>query len=286
MLLSALVGQYETETARGLTGRRARMPWSRHRLVRRLKWRIAACSFALIGLLQIAAWWDGAQSRKSPSGDPATAPPPIWIEIVHPAEIFRLDAPDFAELSRSYKSWQHRTGGGRQDILEFGRADDAVPKFRLVIYRPGNEPVLQQSFFVELARRAAETGRAITRLTQPGAMATKFGDFEVAELGLAHGGGPARECLGFRFAATAPDLRVAGFACGAAPSFMTKARLACLIDRLELAPSPEDEKLIWFFAAHETTGASPCQGPAPIQTAGRAAGEQAAALGLRGVGAE
>ena len=103
--------------------------------------------------------------------------------------------------------------------------------------------------------RAAETGLAITPLAQPGAMHTKFGDFEVAVLGLAQGDGSARECLGFRFAATAPDLRIAGFACGAekpAPSLLTKAQLACLIDTLELAAPPEDERLIWFFAAHET----------------------------------
>src|SRR5262249_9432149 len=163
---------------------------------------------------QIAAWWDGAPSRKSPSDDPATAPVPIWTEILRPAEVFRLDAPIFRGQTRSYyRAMQHRTGGGRQDILEFGSAEDTATKFPVVVYRPGSETVPQQSFFVELARRVAETGLAITRLTRPVAMATKFGDFEVSELGLAQGGGPARECLGFRFNATAPDLRIAGFAC-------------------------------------------------------------------------
>jgi hypothetical protein len=59
-----------------------------------------------------------------------------------------------------------------------------------------------------------------------------------------------------------------------------------LIDRLELAAPPDDEELIWFFAAHETTGISPGEGLAPIQRAGRAAGKQTAALGLRGIGSE
>ncbi len=163
----------------------------------------------MVCLVQLAAWWDGAQPRTSL----ATAPLPIWTEILGPAEVFRLDAPVFGEETRSgYRAMQHRTGGGRQDILELGGAKDAAPKFRLVIYRPGSETVPKQSFFVELARRAAESGQAITRLTQPGAMATKFGDFEVAELGLAQGGRPAREFRGFRFSPTAPDLPIAGFA--------------------------------------------------------------------------
>ena len=50
---------------------------------------------------------------------------------------------------------------------------------RLVIYRPGKEAPPDQPFFVDLARRAAETGRAITRAAQPSAIVTKFGAFEV-----------------------------------------------------------------------------------------------------------
>ncbi len=166
--------------------------------------------------------------------------------------------------------------------MEFGRASDAPPTFRLAVYRPGSETWQQQPLFVELARRAAETGEAITRLTQPVSMPTKFGDFEVSELLLARGDGPPRQCLGFRFSATAPGLRIDGFACGAErPSPLTKSQLACLIDSLELVTPPDDGQLMWFFAAHETAGASPCHGPAP--RAGPAAGEQTAALGLRGV---
>jgi len=277
-----LVGRNETEAVRRSAGPRAPLSRSRPRLFRRWKWQIAACGFGLIGLLQVAAWWDKAVSRK-PAELPAAAPQPLWIGISRPPKIFHLDAGEFAGETR-HKTLRHRTGGGVQDIFEIGRAGEAAPAFRLIVYRRGGETFPQQSFFVELARRAAEAGQAITRLTQPVAMATKFGDFEVAELGLARGGGAAKECLGFRFAAAAPDLRIAGFACNASAPFLPpKTQLACLIDSLELVTPTEDEQLIWFFAAHETTGASPCQGPAPIQRTGRAGGETAA-LGLRGIG--
>jgi hypothetical protein len=79
---------------------------------------------------------------------------------------------------------------------------------------PGKEAPPDQPFFVDLARRAAETGRAITRAVRPSAIVTRFGAFEVAGLDLARGGTPATECLGFRFANAVPDLRITGFACG------------------------------------------------------------------------
>jgi hypothetical protein len=280
MVFPALVSRRETETIRGLTGGRLRLPWLWPRLPRS-NWRIAGCGFGLIGLFQIAAWLDGGEPFK-PAQVPAAAPPPAWIEISRPPEIFHLAALDGG--TPSYRALRHRTGGGRQDILEFGRAGDAPPEFRLAVYRPGSEMWQQQSLFVELARRAAETGEAITRLAQPVSMPTKFGDFEVSELLLARGDGPPRQCLGFRFSATAPGLRIDGFACGAErPSPPTESQLACLIDSLELVMPPDDEQLIWFFAAHETQDISPCHGPPPIQRAGPAAGGQTAALRLRGV---
>jgi hypothetical protein len=283
MVFPALVSRRETETIRGLTGGRLRLPWLWPRFIPRLNWRIAGCGFGLIGLLQIAAWLDGGEPRKL-AEVPAAAPPPAWIEISRPPEIFHLAAPEFAGGTPSYRALRHRTGGGRQDILEFRRTSDAAPAFRLAVYRPGSETWQQQSLFVELARRAAETGEAITHLTQPASMPTKFGDFEVSELLLARGDAPPRQCLGFRFSATAPGLRIDGFACGAErPSSPTKSQLACLIDSLELATPPEEEQLMWFFAAHDTASISPCQGTASIQRPGRAAGEQTVALGLRGV---
>lgn len=284
MLLSPQLSHGAAATVRRFMGGRARLFWSRPHLIRRSKWRFAACGFGLIGLLLISAWWDRAQSPQSPPEDQAAAPPPAWTEILRPAEVFRLDAPEFSGQPRSYLALRRRNGGGRKDILEFGGNGDAGAKFRIEIYRPGSETVANQPFFVELARGAAETGQAISHLTQPGAMATKFGDFEVSELLLARGGGPARECLGFRFAAAAPVLRIDGFACGAeGSSSLTQAQLACFIDSLELITPPDEEQLVWFFAAHEATGVSPCQDAAPLQRAGRATGKRTAAIELRDV---
>jgi hypothetical protein len=98
--------------------------------------------------------------------------------------------------------------------------------------------------------------------------------------------GPERrahnECLGFRFNATAPDLRIAGFACctgGTSAVLLIKPALGCLLDRLQLAPGSDDESLVWFFAAHETIGIPAFSDRAPEHRDGHFRGSQTAALG-------
>jgi len=134
----------------------------------------------------------------------------------------------------------------------------------LLFYQPGNEATPDSSFYVELARRAAETGRAIIRAEQPGEMATRFGAFEVARLDLARDSASPQECLGFRFANMEPNLRITGFACGGGAALVSpltsKAALACLIDQLDLAPATEDKGLIDFFAAHYAIRRPDCLG--------------------------
>lgn len=191
----------------------------------------------------------GAPLKTSPA-----APFPAWIEIPSPRQIFRLDTPEFAGAAKYYEARQHRTGGGRQDVFGFA-GPVGVPLVRLIIYRPGEETAPEASFFVDLARRAAETGRAIARATQPTAVATRFGAFEAADVTLAREGSSDRDCVGFRFANPTPDLRISGFACG---FLAPKLALACLINRISLATLVEDGDLIAFFGARPSRDASAC----------------------------
>ena len=137
---------------------------------------------------------------------------PAWIDIPSPTEIFRIETAEFAGQAKLYVARRHRTGGGRQDILTFGGSDEHAPLLNLLIYQPGTEALPDSSFYVDLARRAAESGRAIIRAEQPVEMATRFGDFEVARLDLDRDKASPQGCFGFRFAA--PKLRITGFACG------------------------------------------------------------------------
>ena len=165
--------------------------------------------------------------------------------------------------AKRYVARRHRTGGGRQDILAYGGSDEQAPLLNLLIYQPGTEALPDSSFYVDLARRAAESGRAIIRAEQPVEMATRFGEFEVARFDLDRDKASPQGCFGFRFAA--PKLRIVGFACGGegfASAATSKAALTCLIDEIDLAPTVEDKTLIDFFAAHYALRSANCPGPA------------------------
>lgn len=230
---------------------------------------------ALSGLLYAVPKWNETWRSQLPSASPAAAPLPAWIEIPVPVDVFRLEAPEFAGDAARHLARRHRTGGGRQDIWEFGGSNENAPLLNLLIYRPGNEAPPDSPFYVELARRAAETGRAIIRAEQPAHMTTRFGAFEAARLGLARDGASIKDCIGFRFANAEPGFRITGFACGGgealASPLASTAALACLIDQIDLAPAADDKGLIDFFAAHYTLPSPVCSGreidPAPSPSA-------------------
>jgi len=224
---------------------------------------LAASGFASV-LAFLSATQDPAL-RDIGSATPPPPPLPAWIEISRAAQIFGLEAPELAKETKSYEARRHRTGGGRQDVLTFGGANGDAPRLRLTIYRVGEEIAPDAAFFVDLARRAAEMGRAITRAAQPTALTTRLGVFEAASLNLAQNDESDSACLGFRMINAAPKLRITGFACGGANLVATvasKSELACLIDRINLETS-DDSELIAFFAARDLNGDTACAGSRP-----------------------
>jgi hypothetical protein len=228
------------------------LPPSRAKRSRSVVFRLGLVSAA--GLACAAAIMGGALDRASTTGGAPTAlsaPPPAWIELATASETFRLDAPEFAKAPRVREARRHRTGGGRQDMWIFGDARGVSPFFRLVIYKVGDEIAPNATFFVDLARRAAEMGHAVARSTQPTSLATRFGNFEVADLNLIRAGAVETPCLGFRFADESPKLRITGFACGGdartGEKAMSRAALGCLIDRIVLDGQTDDRELDGLF---------------------------------------
>jgi hypothetical protein len=275
MRFAALTSMMETGQSLALQSgvqahsRNGAPPLPRAKRSGRFPWRLGMICLAASNLLYVFSEFKGTGQTRSPPPIAVAAPLPTWIEIPRPREIFRIEAPEFASDTKLYVARQHRTGGGRQDIWEFGGSNENAPLLNLLIYHPGSEAAPDSSFYVELARRAAETGRAIIRAEQPVEMATRFGAFEIARLGLERNGAAAKKCLGFRFANAEPKLRITGFACasGEAPAspltwpLTSKAALARLIDQIDLAPSAEDKGLIDFFAAHYAISSPNCPGP-------------------------
>lgn len=189
-------------------------------------------------------------SPTTPAGHSASEPVHAqWLEIVRPFSLFSLDAPFLNKAPHAYQARRHSTGGGRQDILTFGKFDQGAPFVRLDIYRFGAEPRMTASFFVDMARQAAESGAAIERAGLPGELTTRFGAFEAAELILAKGETRRGQCYGFRLSGSGDVVSMTGVACGSDERPLDMERLACLIDRVDLIAAGEDTALRAFFTA-------------------------------------
>lgn len=231
----------------------------------------------------IVAWLLGASTlvlfigAHLPSGpaDPAPVapqapPPPAWVDIDHPMELFDLSAPDLAQSERHYYARRHRMGGGRQDMLVFGDFDGAQPYLRLTLYRVGSETVPQSPLFVALARMAAQAGLSIVRSLSPAALETRFGSLEAADIDLAASTGATTPCLGFRGSALAGGFRMSGLACGTPARPLSQPALGCILDRLDLNSAGDDQALAEFFAASELRRDASCAGtvlaPTPSRT--------------------
>ena len=197
---------------------------------------------------------------QNPPAPQAATPPPAsayWSEVNRPLALYDLSNTEFGANPR-LEAKRHRTGGGRVDTLIFGQlAEPKKPWLRLSLYRIGGEEPEQPTFFVEMARRAAESRLAIVRSDVPDAMPTRFGDVETADLTLETPAG-RKSCVGFRFGADREDFRMSGIACGTAERPVDRAILYCTIDRLDLLGAGSDPAVRTFFAGAEAGRGKGC----------------------------
>jgi hypothetical protein len=190
------------------------------------------------------------------------APVPQWVEIMHPFELFSLDAPELGKEQRTYRARRHSAGGGRSDTLGFGTLGGASPFLRLTVYRRGQEEAAPAPFFVDLARGAAAAGLSIGHSLQPQEGMTRFGPVQVADVDLVGPQGAASPCLGFRSADRDAPVKLSGFACGSKDTPMSRPGLTCLIERLDLTSAGDDAALASFFAKAELQRNPACSGTA------------------------
>ncbi len=231
-------------------------PGRRERQLKRL---IVGSGLALSAILCGALLLD--RIEPAPQQVAVRAPEPVWVEIAKPFQLFSLPAPELAREKSSYQARRHASGGGRQDILTFGGFGEPGPYVRLVIHRVGGEYVPETSFFVDVARRAAEAGLAVTRSLAPAGLPTRFGTFETADVSLASGSSSEPTCLGFRMSVTKPDMRISGLACGSHAKPMERVQLTCLLDRLDLVSAGDDKAMRAFFAGAELARNTACLVP-------------------------
>ncbi|MBF9233015.1 hypothetical protein [Microvirga alba] len=208
---------------RPLPRRRKPMPWLRMAIL---------SSLTVAGLAYLAQ----RDEREAEAGDPKTiapsvliAPAPIWKPIPASPALYGLDK----SLGPATVEARQHTSGGREDTLSLGTLGEARYA-RISLMHGFTEPA--RSFFVDLARRAAEAGLSVARNTQSRMVPTKFGPVEAAAVTLA--ATTEQNCQAFRFADAEAGFGFHGWFCGAASvTAVDDTQLTCFIDKISFAGS-------------------------------------------------
>jgi len=194
---------------------------------------------------------DEAIEAASPTASPPVliAPAPVWTPLAGTPALYAIEG---AAAPMGIEARRH-TSGAREDTLILGRFGTARHA-RLTLIQGPPEP--GRSFFVDIVRRAAEAGLAVSRNAQGRMLATKFGPAEVAAVTLA-GRTVEQECQAFRFADRDAGFGFQGWLCDPQAALIDDAQLACFIDAITVtgAGSPSLKAL---FARAEKSRAENC----------------------------
>jgi hypothetical protein len=176
---------------------------------------------------------------------------PEWVEIVRPhATSFALESPMLAGLDASYDVSRHRIGGGRRDTLTFGHAESGRAYMRLSLYRPGREGMAEPDPIEAVAALAAVSGIDAELQETSGKLRTKFGDLPAINMRV-QGQDGWRNCLAVAGGWSDPRLGLVAWWCNPGPEMVALGEFACLLDRLALMSSGNEEQLAEFFARAE-----------------------------------
>lgn len=236
----------------------------------------ALCAVAaLAGGVWIAS---GGPVRTPPPAPPeqVAAPPPVWTAIPRPVRLIGWELVG-EQATEVYSARRREADGAREDAITIGRPEDAsrtharVTLTRNAAGAPTPSP--SGSFYLSLARRAAEVGVATRRASPPVAALSKFGAIETADTLLAVGE-VERPCLAFRRVEDGGAHALDGWWCPPQGQEPTRPGLACALDRLSLLAAGEDKALRALFVAAEKRRTDGC-------VSGRLAASRPAAGWLR-----
>jgi hypothetical protein len=180
---------------------------------------------------------------------PQPAPRPQWIEVERPHPAFDLILPDDGGSPTYYAILRREADDARKDILTWGEAKGAGIYANVEIYRPGGAG----EHFIDAASEIAAriVSLPITDDVKPaGVLDSKFGQAALVDFAIAGQAGQ-RRCLGFTRAFNDPSLQIAGWYCTTSDEAVSRAKLACAIDRLTVLSAGGDGKVAELFARAE-----------------------------------
>ena len=221
---------------------------------------MGAGTIGVIGLifLGVALFpWHDAQQAALSGGARAPAAPEEWQAVEKPAIPVSIDMPEWKGLGRTHEARRHARTRLREDMIAIGQPQSNGLYARLVMARSANGEALPSgSFYLDVARRAAQAGLAVVKSEAPSSLDTKFGPFEMAEAELVTGS-VTRPCFAFRGPEGESGIRLTGFVCGTAERKPDPRQLTCFIDRLE--PSVEDRAVRDLFRGTEVYRNAACR---------------------------
>lgn len=226
-------GFFDERPARN--ARRRSLPWIRM---------ILMSSLMIGGLVYFAQRKDDEKQAAVLKGVPSSvliAPAPVWTPVASTPALYAIER---ATGPLSVEARQH-TSGAREDTLVLGRFGDARHA-RLTLAQGSPEPA--RSFFVDIVRRAAQAGLAVSRNAQSRLVTTKFGSVEAASMTLV--GRRDQECQAFRFSDGDSGFGFQGWMCGA--DAIDDAQLACFIDGITLAGASSPSLKALFVRAERS----------------------------------
>jgi len=194
------------------------------------------------------------------SGAIAKAPEP-WKPVRRPVHVYHLESPDI-DASDLVARVSMRGKTERRDVLSWHvrneRKGHLRPAVHLVVERfEGGAPTLPP-LFADFARRAADEGAAIDRMGTAGAVESKFGALEAADVVLTSDQS-SLQCLMFRRSESFGFV-LTGWYCGTPQRAADRVSLGCFLDRLDLVGAGQDLDLKRYFAAAERNRNQSCIG--------------------------
>lgn len=214
-------------------------------------------ALSVAGLVYLAQRGDDPAPSSEPASVPASvliAPAPAWKPLPASPALFSLDR----SFGAATVDARQHTSGMREDTLTLKRFGEARHA-RVVLVQGAAEK--ERSFFVDIARRAADAGLSVEKSGLSRMITTKFGPAETASVTLA---GPTEQtCQAFRFSEPEAGFAFRGWLCGAPDD----AQVACLIDAITLS-GPADPATRAVFGRAERHRIEACATGARTAAAG------------------
>lgn len=204
-------------------------------------------------------------AAESPAKIAAKAPTDLESALtVKNAAGIDVDAPEFEREKKVAAVGETRDGEPRVDSLTVGQFALGAPFLRVDVHPDLDPKVTNADFFLDMTRHAKAVGLNVAKIGQPGALTTRFGAFEAADIRLSQPGGEGAEgseraCLAARLVETKAPLEIAAIACGAAAKPINRAAFGCILDKLNYSAGGDNKPLNDFFLNAELARGKGCQ---------------------------